>query len=256
MNVSRIEFSRPRKIDGSTYTCQLYEMIGREKQSISLVFPKSKILSLKSSSNNASTNESTLYFKCKDDLHKLMFDFNHHIIDVVKKNYQTWFVSNMSPEFIEEYFSNTLTYHKDHGQMIKLKCVGGFELIPKNTSPSARYDINVVFNNLRFYKQKFVLECIIKGCEESDSKYELIDDDDSDMHCSDDELPEPEPEEVRKIKKVYLKKLKQQQDKLQKQLDEIESKKDEVYQLMTSLELSEQFCEIVTICEQIENNCE
>jgi 2-hydroxy-3-keto-5-methylthiopentenyl-1-phosphate phosphatase len=76
------------------------------------------------------------------------------------------------------------------------------------------------------------------------------------MHCSDDELPEPEPEEVRKIKKVYLKKLKQQQDKLQKQLDEIESKKDEVYQLMTSLELSEQFCEIVKICEQIENNCE
>jgi hypothetical protein len=248
MNVSHIEFSRPRKLDGSTYTCQLSN---NEKKPIKTIFTKAKIIALKGSSQS----EYTLFMKCKESVHDMMFDLNAHIVNVVKKNYQSWFVSNMSAEFIEDYYSNTLTYHKDHGQMIKLKCIAGVDLIPKNFI-HGKYDIEITFKSLRFYKQKFVLECTIDKCEESDNQYELIDDGDSVEYNSDEEIPEPEPEELRKIKKIYLKKVKGIKDNVEKQINELEVRKDGIYSLMASLELSEHFSEIVKICEQIENICE
>jgi hypothetical protein len=246
MNVSNIEFSIPRKLDGSTYSCQLFQ--GTKKSNICILFNKVKIIS--------SESTSLLFKSTKDDMHNLMFDLNTHIVETVKKNYHNWFVSNMNPEYIEEYYSNTLIYNKEHGDLIKLKCISGTELI-KNYNKNKKYDIEIIFKNLRFYKQKFVLECTIKSCEESNNNYDLIDIDNSDIDNSDnEEMPEPEPEEVLLIKKTYLKNIKTYIKNIKNNIKDLEDKKNILFNLMAKLEISEHYSEIVSLCEQFENKCE
>jgi hypothetical protein len=250
MNVSNIEFSTPRKLDGSTYTCQLYHKNNNNtKSNVCILFNKVQIIS---------NDNNTLILKSskKDDMQNIMFDLNAYIIENVKNNYQHWFVSNMNPEYIEEYYSNTLIYNKEHGDLIKLKCISGNELI--NPKDNTKYDIEIIFKNLRFYKQKFVLECTIKNCEESNTKYELINDNESIQESDNDDemMPEPEPEELLLIKNSYIKKIKSINKNINNNIKELQDKKNLLINLMAELQISEQYSEIVSICEQIENKCE
>ena len=118
-----VEFSKPKKIDGNTYICQLFQ----SKQPLKILFEKSTIISSTNLTNISTlkhNNEYTLILKNKS-MYDFIFDLNTHIVDTVKKNYQTWFVSNMNPDFIDDYYSNPLFYNKVHGDLIKLKCIDG-----------------------------------------------------------------------------------------------------------------------------------
>jgi hypothetical protein len=244
-----VEFSKPKKIDGNTYICQLTQ----SKQPLKILFEKSTIISLKH--NKDETNEYTLVLKNKS-MYDFIFDLNTHIVDTVRKNYQNWFVSNMNPEFIDDYYSNPLFYNKTHGDLIKLKCIDG-RSSELTKSINSRCDINITFKNLRFYKQKFILECIVNSCDISDNKYELIDDSDTEsISHSEEEFPEPEPDEIIKIKNTYLKKLYNSVETIETEVKELENKKGIYISFISNLELSDGFKEIVKLCDQIENNCE
>ena len=116
MNVNHIEFSQPKKIDGNTYVCQLSDK-KNSKKPITISFNDSKVISLK-----RNTSDYLLTFKNRG-MNNFMDDLNSHIIETVKRNYQTWFVSNMNPELIDDYYSTTLAYNKEHGDIIKLRCI-------------------------------------------------------------------------------------------------------------------------------------
>jgi hypothetical protein len=182
-----------------------------------------------------------------------MDDLNSYIIENVKRNYQTWFVSNMNPDLIDDYYSSTLAYNKEHGDIIKLRCINTnldtFEI------KEGKANIDIIFKNLRFYKQKFVLECIIDKYEVHDSKYDLIEDNiDDDVSDENEEFPEPDPEEIRTIKNNYISKLKNIYDTLENEIMNLDKKKMEALHYISSLELTENFSELIKISEEIEIN--
>ena len=246
MNVNHIEFSQPKKIDGNTYVCQLSDK-KNSKKPITLSFNDSKVISLKKN-----TSDYILTFKNRG-MNNFMDDLNSYIIENVKKNYQTWFVSNMNPELIDDYYSTTLAYNKEHGDIIKLRCINlsDTETLESAIEKKQKANITVTFKNLRFYKQKFVLECIVNQCEIHDTKYDLIEDN-IDDEVSDHEFPEPDPEEIRTIKNNYISKLKNIHDTLENEIANLDQKKMEVLDNISSLELTENFFELIKISEEIE----
>jgi hypothetical protein len=248
MNVNHIEFSQPKKIDGNTYVCQLFEK-KNSKKPIAISFNDSKVISFKKN-----TSDYILTFKNRG-MNNFMDDLNSYIIENVKKNYQTWFVSNMNPELIDDYYSTTLAYNKEHGEIIKLRCINAnhSEILESAIEQKQKANITVTFRNLRFYKQKFVLECIVDQCDIHDNKYDLIEDtidDISDEH--EQEFPEPDPEEIRTIKNNYISKLKNIHDTLENEIANLDQKKMEVLDNISSLELTENFSELIKISEEIE----
>ena len=247
MNVNHIEFSQPKKIDGNTYVCQLSEK-KNSKKPIIISFNDSKVISLKKN-----TSDYILTFKNRG-MNNFMDDLNSYIIENVKKNYQTWFVSNMNPELIDDYYSTTLAYNKEHGDIIKLRCINlsDTETLESAIEKKQKANISIIFKNLRFYKQKFVLECIIDQCEIHDNKYDLIEDNIDDEVLDENEFPEPDPEEIRTIKNNYISKLKNIHDTLENEIMILDKKKMEVLDNISSLELTENFSELIKISEEIE----
>lgn len=248
MNVNHIEFSQPKKIDGNTYVCQLSEK-KNSKKPIKISFNDSKMISLK-----RNTSDHVLTFKNRG-MNNFMDDLNSYIIENVKKNYQTWFVSNMNPELIDDYYSTTLAYNKEHGDIIKLRCINlndTEETLESAIEKKQKANISIIFKNLRFYKQKFVLECIIDQCEIHDNKYDLIEDNIDDEVLDENEFPEPDPEDIRTIKNNYISKLKNIHDTLENEIMILDKKKMEVLDNISSLELTENFSELIKISEEIE----
>jgi hypothetical protein len=269
MNVNHIDFSQPKKIDGNTYVCQLYRLDKtdkadktdktdktdkadniKSKKTIKISFNDSKVISLKKN-----TSDYVLTFKNRG-MNNFMDDLNSYIIENVKKNYQTWFVSNMNPELIDDYYSTTLAYNKEHGDIIKLRCINlsdtDTETLESAIEKKQKANISIIFKNLRFYKQKFVLECIIDECEIHDNKYDLIEDNIDDEVLDENEFPEPDPEEIRTIKNNYISKLKIIHDTLENEIANLDQKKMEVLDNISSLELTENFSELIKISEEIE----
>lgn len=247
MNVNHIEFSQPKKIDGNTYVCQLSDK-KNSKKPITISFNDSKVISLK-----RNTSDYLLTFKNRG-MNNFMDDLNSHIIETVKRNYQTWFVSNMNPELIDDYYSTTLAYNKEHGDIIKLRCinVSDIETLESASEQKQKANITVTFKNLRFYKQKFVLECIVNQCDIRDSKYDLIEDNIDDDVSEENDFPEPDPEEIRTIKNNYISKLKNIHDTLENEIMILDQKKIEVLDNISSLELTENFSELIKNLEEIE----
>jgi len=192
--------SKPKKSDGGTYTCQMKDTM--------LKLPGSVVVGLK----QLTPDEFVLYIKNKK-MYNDIYDINQNIIDTVKNNCTTWFNSNMNTDLIEDYFSNTLIYDKKHGDVIKLKFV---DSASEDVVLDQKADIVIECKQLRFYKQKFVLECELKSFETHD--FAIDSDDGIDITDEEEDIPCPNEEELTAIKKDYLKKIDEMQHNLSEKL--------------------------------------
>ena len=198
MKIDNIEFTKPQRNDPAMYACQIYNNENSCKKIVKIEFKNVKIVGF-SLKNNVISLKNT-------SMHRFMFDLNAHVTNTVKKNYNAWFVNAMDLDLIDEYYSNTLSYDKQHGDIIKLHNVGAFSDSLKGML-NKTCNIRVSFNKLKFFKQKFYLECSIIAATPSTS---MIKDEDMD-HLSDDETPEPPFEVLQTLKQSFLEKLQAKQ---------------------------------------------
>ena len=185
-----IHFTKPKKIDMLAYSCQLYQAVDNKKKVVKKVYSNVLFLGMH--------RENIFLFK-QNELRDFMEDLDEHIIQQVKQNYKDWFVSNMDPQLIDEYFSNNLLFKKPFGDIVKLQCNTIFdEHVLKSNQ---QYTMTLTFKNLIFLKQKFYLECSISNVQECENF--AISDSKSDG-CISDEFPEPSHEDIMSMKTDYI----------------------------------------------------
>jgi len=168
-----ITFSKPKKIDG-TFICAI-------KKPLLLNLCGSQLIHIKEVRDQLG---SYIIFLKNKNLCNYMYDLNQRIIELVKENCTTWFNTNMNPDLIDDYYTNTLIYDKTHGELIKIKIIGQEE--DKLSDSFIGNNVNLELNafQLRFYKQKFVLECKINNCETACDIIDFASDDDNfDDNC-------------------------------------------------------------------------
>lgn len=199
-----IVINKPKKSENGTYICS----ITKHKKKLMLTLENALIVETK-----IKDNQQFIYIKCKDQ-NDNMCDINNEVIQIVKSKCGEWFNNNMNTELIEDYFVNTLTYNKKHGDLIQLKYINNIDI-----KENKRYDLHVILQQLRFYKQKFVIECNIESIEQVD----IFTNDDDDFF-EEDEIPMPSYEEIKIIKDSLLKQLESKLNPLQTELESIKSR--------------------------------
>jgi hypothetical protein len=242
INPTDIQALKPKK-DGTTYFAQL---MTNKKKEIKYKLETAVIL--------PSSAGTTLVIKHKP-MCLYMADLNEHIINLVKDNCLAWFNNNMAIDLIEDYFVTPLKFHKQHGNVIKLKMQGaGLD----NYDPDKKYNMMLVLKGLRFLKQKFSLEWEIREherCMPNDLEFDLLDSD-SIASEDDEELPEPIPDDVDAIKQDIVTHLSMLQTKVQDKIHGLGQVLEEVTQLLEeskNAESLETFTKIQDILETNEN---
>ena len=201
--VSELQVARPKKSDG-TFVCAIKAPFVIDLQG-TLVHTKD-------------TNDGAqfAFFKCqKAPPYDYIYDLNNEIVSQVKSNCSTWFNTNMNPELIDDYYTATLIYDKTHGDLIKLK-VFGDQLFPQELL-GTNLNVQLSARQLRFYKQKFVLETAIESYEVANDVIEFSDEDA-------EEEPYPSPMELKEMKAELISYYDSELSGLAKQAQEIEEK--------------------------------
>ncbi len=161
ISFDKILILKPRKID-NTYVCPIYYSV--KKEHFQMKFTNVIVTSVKPLKHR---NEFILDFKNKN-YYNFLFDLNAFIVNIVKEKSTIWFNNNMNVDLIDDYYTNPLLYDKNNGDIIRLKCIGE-ENIQENIGK--KIDITIQFNQLKFYKQKFLLECEIINYNEENNFY-------------------------------------------------------------------------------------
>jgi len=239
IDIDNIIISKPHKFDNS-YTCSIYYPIKKKKLKIN--FTNSILLYTKSINNK---NEFFIFIKNKN-FNNLMYDINDKIINIVKKESINWFNNNMNTNLVEDYYTNTIFYDKEYGDIIRLKCIGN-EKILKNKFMK-KNDINIIFNHLRFYKQKFVIECEIDSISEINNI--KINDELNESDNSDNDLPYPDEEDISNIKEECILYINNYLEELTIQKNEIDNKITIFKDLQCTLEKSTDINTIITVCNK------
>lgn len=208
-----ITFAKPKKIDG-TFICTI-------KKSLVLNLSGSQLIHIKEIRDQVG---SYIIFLKNKNLCNYMYDLNQRIIELVKENCTTWFNTNMNPELIDDYYTTTLIYDKTHGELIKIKIIGAEE--DKISDSFIGSNINLELNafHLRFYKQKFVLECKINHCETACDIIEFASD--SDAEDTDDntsDIAYPSPGELEEMKHEVFTKSESKIKDLEAQVTELQN---------------------------------
>lgn len=219
---------KPRRSDNNTYVCPIWNEKIRKPFTIEL--NKSIIIEKKKQNG-----QYFLYIK-NNSICDLFYDLNVKIIDIVKENCTEWFNNNMNVELIDDYYTNTLIYDKKHGDLIKLKCVNEQD----NTLESLKCNLVITLEQLRFYKQKFVLECNI---DSFDTICEFTDE--TDM-IQEDEIPLPTDEEIEMIKSEY-------NEKLTKRIMELKTNLESTEIMLKTLNETKN---VLKYCEDLDFLCE
>jgi hypothetical protein len=145
MDLTELLVGKPIKSENNTYVCPIY--YETRKQAFVMKLPGSVILDKKHyNGQNFLVIKNPAYLEYFSDL-------NDKIIDVVKKNCSLWFNNNMSLDLVDDYFVRSVVWDKKHGDVLKLKYTNLEEFDTK-----VKCDLVVTLTNLRFYKQKFLLE--------------------------------------------------------------------------------------------------
>ena len=188
-SIDKLIICKPKKSDNNTYICNIWNETIKTPYILdldhSIIVEKKKIHSL-----------NFIYLKNKA-MYNYFYDLNAKIVEIVKSNCGEWFNNNMNIDLIDDYYTNTLIYDKTYGDIIKLSCINN-DIINENT----KCNIRLHLQNLRFYKQKFVLECSI---EQVETVSEFIEDDfQGDKFFEEDEMPQPTNEELESMKNEYI----------------------------------------------------
>lgn len=222
--VSELAVARPKKSDG-TFVCSIKAPFVIDLQG-TLVHTKD-------------TNDGAqfAFLKCQKAPHyDYIYDLNNEIVSQVKSNCSTWFNTNMNPELIDDYYTATLIYDKTHGDLIKLK-VFGEQLFPAELVGSS-LNVQLSARQLRFYKQKFVLETAIESYEIADEVIEFSDEE--------PEEPYPSPMELKEMKGELLSyydgqiaDLEKAKEELSARLSDLDGKAASIAQKKASIEESD-----------------
>jgi hypothetical protein len=238
-DVKDLIIAKPRKCE-STYTCQIYD--SEKPNKFVQDFRSAVVLSTKPLQNR---NEFLLYLKCKK-ANDFICDLNAQILQVVKENSPVWFNNNMNTDLVDDYYTNTLIYDKKHGDIIKLKIVGDETAVAKFIMKKS--DIAISFDNLRFYKQKFVLECSIDSIEFDSALFvnDALDESEDEKEEEEEEEPGPNGDDISEIKKESL-------GKAERCIEHLKSKIEEILDLQSQMKKLTHFGSIVKICQELDS---
>ena len=237
--IKEIQFTKPKKTNGNTYSCQLYYINNSRKKIVKAAFDNVKLIDKK-----ISHNEDVILVLKEKDMKSFMSDLNTHIISSVKIHHNSWFSSNMSSELIDDYFLSTITYTKDHGDVIKIH-IPNSKVDIDSLVIGNRYSLEISFDRLRFFKQKFLLECSLLSSNKNDEKtHILISDEESDSENED--VPEPTFDEILDIRDQYLSSIGKHISIMTEKITILTSLKDELIK-------SRDIKDIVKVCAAIEN---
>lgn len=249
---------KPKKSIGNSYICPIYYQ--SKKKAYTIILKNAKVLKVSRLNN---LDDIYLFLRIPN-VYNYFFDVNQKIIDIVKKCSGEWFNNNMNPELIEDYYINTLVYDKTYGEVLKLKVLDSDDhSLEKLGGKDINYDIDISLTNLRFFKQKFVLEMRVNNFSVN-TGFSFIDSDqeDRDIDNADsisDVAASPSHEEVLEIREDFLKsmdiKIDEIKDKitdLSEKIKDLESCKNEVENLIQNKEklknLQDDF-EILKYCQ-------
>ena len=173
--------SKPKKSEHGTYVCTIGTSNSKTEYAVPL-----------KTSYIVGTKDTSIFVKCHKNDYNAVYDLCETIVSIVKANCSAWFNTTMSAELVEDYFASPLIYDKTYGDILKLKVLlaEDEDLSELKTIFKRRCKINLVLSNIRFYKQKFVLEWIIKDVivesEDEDRIEDHLDgDDDIDIPIDD-----------------------------------------------------------------------
>lgn len=152
-----------------------------------------------------------IVFLSNKKMHNFFYDLNNRIIEIVKAHCTQWFNTSMSPDIIEDYYVNTIVYDKTYGDLIKLKIIGDDLVSPDLSNQTLNITLNAC--NIRFYKQKFVLETSIENYEIATERIEFSDEED---------IAFPSVQELEEMKKEVLTMLQIRIDELESQLEKVQ----------------------------------
>lgn len=250
INVDKVLIAKPHRSE-SSYICHIYypnESTKRNK--LKYTFDNASLLQVKPLQQR---NENTIFFKCPS-ANDFICDLNSHIVKVVKDKSVSWFNTHMNVDLIDDYYTTTILYDKEHGDIIRLKCIDKDDdffksFVGKNVI------INVTFEQLRFFKQKFVVECIIDSIEERTEPCLIKDtDNESEIESIEDiDVPTPSPEDIKSIKEELLNASEKYLDDLSEDHNRIQIKIAEITGIIYKLENTNNIEVISEICDIIEN---
>jgi hypothetical protein len=243
-----IIISKPRKIE-NTYICPIF--YNQKKENLQITFTNMVIIDIKPLKNR---NEFVLYCKNKN-YNNFLFDLSTFIINQVKEKSVIWFKNDHLIDLIDDYYTSPLLYDKNHGDIIKFKCIGDENYIKDYIGKKT--DIDIQFTQLKFYKQKFLLEAEVIKLQEAINKYDILENhEDDDENNEFEESPEPDLEDINYIKKEHIDISDKYLNELKTMLSEIESKIKDLENIKIKLLNTNNIENIIPICDDLTKLCE
>lgn len=244
VDTDKIIISKPKK-NNSSYTCQISYNSKGEK--FTIVMPNACLIKTKPLQQR---NEAMIYLKCKDAI-DIICDINAYVINNVKENSKAWFNTDMNIELIDDYFTNTLIYDKQYGDIIRLKIICDEKVVEEFIAKTV--DIEITFVQLRFYKQKFVIECVINDIKETGF---LLQESLGDQEEEEEDLPAPIFEDISDIVNESLDLIEKSLETLNKDKQIIQNQISAFEEKKTILKRTTDVHQIIKICHDLESLCE
>lgn len=204
MDLTELLVGKPIKSENNTYVCPIYYETRR--QAFVMKLPSSVILDKKHyNGQNFLLIKNSAYLEYFADL-------NDKIIDIVKQNCAVWFNNNMSLDLVDDYFVRSVVWDKKHGDVLKIKYTNLEEFDTK-----VKCDLVMTLTNMRFYKQKFLLEFSV---DKVDVISDFVGIDDNAEEVEDlEEIAAPTAWDIDLIKSKGLGMLEERLQNLEKQLE-------------------------------------
>lgn len=233
ISIESISLKKPIKSSENIYNSSIYYK--EKRNNLYIEFENVKVLSIK----NSIDDTFIIYLKNKK-YNDFLSTLNNYIIDIIKDKSSSWFHNNMNTELIDDYFTNTIVYNKKYGNIIRLKCIND----DKDYSPilESNVCIKFLFKRIKFYKQKFEIECEIVEVSSID---DFIDEEDQE-NSDNEELAEPMIDDIMKIKTEII-------EKINKQIKFLQEKNLECDILKEKVQNSFLLSEIIIFSEELDN---
>lgn len=235
MAMDNIIIRKPKKADNNTYICQILD---HNNKTLKLKLNNMIVVEVKK------YNDQFIIYMKNKSVYNIFYDLNTRILDVVKEHCGDWFNNNMNIDYIEDYYTYTLVYDKKHGDLIKLVINDASDIIL-----NVKSDITIKISQLRFFKQKFLLECDIESFKTIDSD---IKDAENDEFFEEDEVPLPSFEEINNIKNDFINKLNSKISNIKSLVETYNKNINELENHLNNLNNSISLESILKVCDNLD----
>lgn len=235
--MEHLNITKPKRRENGTYAGSIF--LG-EKNRFELHASNSVIVSQK----DISEAEKYIYIKNRK-VNNIICDLNKVIIDIVKENCDVWFKNSVNSDLIEEYFTNTIVYDRKYGDLIRLKVIDLEHDIPLHKP----VDVSLTLLNIRFYKQKFVIEWTLDRVETSSlDVHNLFDESEEE-----EEVAEPLTDDMYAIREEYIGMLQRMKEEMREKLASLETRMGEVEEVLEDVQNINSEESFFKACARLEN---